>query len=80
MHFVLNLVYRGYIHVLTYVIFLNYFLCWLFWFWNLQVGEMDLLCAMNKTKKKIDRQEIKNMLSVFIASLPLIHFCANIPT
>jgi hypothetical protein len=41
---------------------------------------MDLLCAMNKTKKKIDRQEIKNMLNVFIASLPLIHFCANIPT
>jgi hypothetical protein len=41
---------------------------------------MDLLCAMNETKKKIDKQKIRNMLSIFIASLLLIHFCANIPT
>jgi hypothetical protein len=41
---------------------------------------MDLLCSMNDTKKTIDRQEIQNMLNVFIASFPLVHFCANIPT
>jgi hypothetical protein len=41
---------------------------------------MDLLCAMNETKKTIDRQEIRSMFNVFIASFPLIHFCADIPT
>ncbi len=48
--------------------FLNYFLWRLLWGWK-QVGEGDLLCVVNETKKRTRDQELEKMVNLYSGTL-----------
>lgn len=50
------------------LLFLNYFSWRLLWGWK-QVGERDLLCVVNETKKITRDQELEKMVNLYSATL-----------